>query len=134
MYDDDTVIYYAHSDINVIEKVLNEELSYLSRYFYQNELIWNLKKGKMEAMVSGTAKHLSLTSKCISIKYNGNIIKNTTTYKYLRNQLDRNLNLDENFERAYQKASGRHHLLAMLRCHLTTLAAVKILMWLLCRY
>ena len=43
MYADDTVIYYAHSDINVIEKVLNEEMSYLLRYFYQNELILNLK-------------------------------------------------------------------------------------------
>ena len=41
MYADDTVIYYAHSDINVIEKVLNKEMSYLSRYFYQNELILN---------------------------------------------------------------------------------------------
>ena len=59
MYADDTVIYYAHSDINVIEKVLNEEMSYLSRYFYQNELILNLKKGKTEAMVFGTGKCLS---------------------------------------------------------------------------
>ena len=48
MYADDTVIYYAHSDINVIEKVLNKEMSYLSRYFYQNELILNLKKVKTE--------------------------------------------------------------------------------------
>ena len=48
MYADDTVIYYAHSDINVIEKVLNKEMSYLSRYFYQNELILILKKVKTE--------------------------------------------------------------------------------------
>ena len=33
MYAGDTVIYYAHSDINVIEKVLNEEMNYFSRYF-----------------------------------------------------------------------------------------------------
>ena len=46
MYADDTVIYYAHSEINLTEKVLNEEISHLSRYFYQNERIWNLKKGK----------------------------------------------------------------------------------------
>ena len=54
------------------------------------------------------------------------IMKNPTTYKYLGNQLDRNLNLDENFEWAYRKTSGWLHLLAKLRCHLTTLAAVKI--------
>ena len=46
--------------------------------------------------------------------------------KYLGNQLDRNLNLDENFERAYRKTSGRLPLLTKLRCHLTTLAAMKI--------
>ena len=79
MYSDDTVIYYVHSDINVIEKVLNEEMTYLSHYFYQNELILNLKKGKTEAMVFRTAKRLSMTSKCVSIKYNGNIINNATT-------------------------------------------------------
>ena len=126
MYADDTVIYYAHSNINFIENVLNEEMNYLSRYFYQNELILNLKKGKTEAMVFGTAKRLSTTSKFLSIKYNGNVINNATTYKYLGNHLDRNLNLDENFERAYRKASGRLHLLAKLRCQLTTLAAMKI--------
>ena len=32
------------------------------------------------------------------LKYNGNEINNATTYKYLGNQLDRNLNLDENVE------------------------------------
>ena len=42
MYAKDTVIYYAHSDINVIEKVL----TYLSCYFYQNDVILNLKWGK----------------------------------------------------------------------------------------
>ena len=126
MYADGTVIYYAHSDINVIEKVLNEEMSYLTRYLYQNELILNLKKGKTEAMVFGTAKRLSMASKCISIKYNGKIMNNATAYKYLGNQLDRNLNLDENFEQAYRKASGRLHLLAKLRCYLIALAAMKI--------
>ena len=77
-------------------------------------------------MVFGTAEHLSMTSKYILIKYNGNVINNATTYKYLGNQLDRNLNLDENVEWAYKKASGRLQLLAKLRCHLTTLPAIKI--------
>ena len=41
---DDIIIHYAHSDINVIEKVLHEEMSYRVHYFYQNELTLNLKK------------------------------------------------------------------------------------------
>ena len=111
-------LYYVHSDINVIEKVLNDEMSYLLHYLYQNELILNLKKGKTEAMAFGTAKRLSMTSECISIRYNGNIMNNATTYKYLGNQLDKNLSINENFEQGYRKASGRLHLLAKLRCHL----------------
>ena len=126
MYADDTVIYYAHSNINFIQNVLNEEMNYLSRYFNQNELILNLKKGKTEAMVFRTAKRLSSTSKFLSIKYNGNAINNATIYKDLANHLDRNLNLDENFERAYRKTSGRLHLLAKLKCQLTTLVAMEI--------
>ena len=93
-------------------------MSYLLRYLYQNELILNLKKGKTEAMAFGTEKRLSMTSECISIRYNGNIMNNATTYKYLGSQLDKYLSLDENFEQAYRKASGRLHLLAKLRCHL----------------
>ena len=111
-------LYYVHSDINVIEKVLNDEMSYLLHYLYQNELILNLKKGKTEAMAFGTAKRLSMTSECISIRYNGNIMNNATTYKYLGNQLDKNLSINENFEQGYRKASGRLHLFAKLRCHL----------------
>ena len=80
------------------------------------------------------AKRLSMASKCISIKYYGNVINNAATYKYLGNQLDRNLNIDENFERAYRKASVRLHLLTNLRCHLTSLAAIKIFDMVLCRY
>ena len=101
-------------------------MSYLLRNFYQNELILSLKKWKTEAMVFRRSKPLSMTSKCISIKYNGNIINNATTYKYLGSQLDGNLNLDESFKGACRKASGRVHLLAKLRCHITTLAVMKI--------
>ena len=45
-------------------------------------------------------------------------MNNNTTHNDLGNQLDRNLNLDENFEQAHRKASGELHLLAKLRYHL----------------
>ena len=47
MFADDTVIYYAHKEVNVIEERLTEDLSRLSKWFEQNELIVNLKKGKL---------------------------------------------------------------------------------------
>ena len=45
-YADDTVIYFASSDINEIEQVIHEEMNNLNSYFENNELILNLKKGK----------------------------------------------------------------------------------------
>ena len=43
-YADDTVIYFASSDANEIEKVLQEEINNIFTYFENNELILNLEK------------------------------------------------------------------------------------------
>ena len=56
MYADDTVIHFAHRDINIIENILNEEIKYLSHYFYKNELILNLKKGKTGILIDWNSK------------------------------------------------------------------------------
>ena len=60
-YADDTVISFADSDAPTIQKVLNEEVENLKNYFCKNELVLNLKKGKTETMLFGTAKRLSNT-------------------------------------------------------------------------
>ncbi len=44
MYADDTVLYYAHKDVKIIEQKLTEDMSRLSEWFENNELIVNLKK------------------------------------------------------------------------------------------
>ena len=61
-YADDTVIYFASSDINEIEQVIHEEMNNLDSYFENNELILNLKKGKTETMLFGTAKRIGKKS------------------------------------------------------------------------
>ena len=59
MYADDTVLYYAHKDVKIIEQKLTEDMSRLSEWFENNELIVNLKKGKTECMLFGTGRNLS---------------------------------------------------------------------------
>ena len=59
MYADDTVLHYAHKEVSIIEEELTEDLSRLSEWFEQNELIVNLKKGTTECMLFGTGKNLS---------------------------------------------------------------------------
>ena len=48
-YVDDTVIFTSSSDIVVIKSNLSQDLHNLSNWFRDNELIFNLKKGKSES-------------------------------------------------------------------------------------
>ena len=76
MYADDTVIYVADKSISQIEKLLEEDLQNIAKYFDKNELIINLKKGKTEAMIFGTGKKLSTTNKHLEVNYRGKPIIN----------------------------------------------------------
>ena len=58
MYADDTVIYTSHRDIKVIENTLSANMTVIKNWLDKNRLIINLKKGKTESMLFGTAKRL----------------------------------------------------------------------------
>ena len=58
-YADDTVIFTSSSEVSIIESHLNQDVNSLATWFHKNELIINLKKGKTEAMLFGTAKRLN---------------------------------------------------------------------------
>lgn len=123
-YADDTVIYFASSDVCEIEKVLQDEINHIHTYFENNELILNLNKGKTETMLFGTSKRIG--SKTIGIEMKNTKINHTTTYCYLGNELDPSLTMNHNFEKRYRKASGRLNLLAKMRSFLSVEAAYKI--------
>ena len=59
MYADDTVVYFSNDKIEKIESVLNSEFENILRYINDSGLVLNLKKGKTESMLFGTAKKLS---------------------------------------------------------------------------
>ena len=125
-YADDTVIYVPGKDIETIERALSQDLELIAEYFNQNELVINLKKGKTEIMMFGTGKRLSSQPRNLEVKYRGQVINTTKSYKYLGYILDTSLTLSENFDAAYKKASGRLRLLSKLREHVTSDAALKI--------
>lgn len=85
-YADDTVVYFSSSKFDEIEKVLNDEINDLKKYFDKNELILNLKKGKTETMLFGTAKRIG--TKSLKITLDDHDVNHTTTYCYLGNELD----------------------------------------------
>ena len=43
--------YYSNIDVNVIEDILNLEMDGIGKYYRENELLLNLKKGKTEVML-----------------------------------------------------------------------------------
>ena len=56
LYADDAIIYYSNKDLDIVQETLNIELQNIAKYFRNNELIINLKKGKTEAILFGTAR------------------------------------------------------------------------------
>ena len=125
-YADDNVIYTAHKDINQLSKLLNEDLNSISNFFYENELLANLKKGKTETMLFGTSKRLSKINQGLELFYREERINNTESYKYLGNTVDPTLTLNSDFDAKYKNASKRLKLMARVRPFLTKSAALKI--------
>ena len=125
-YADDTVIYYSHADYKEIEDKINIDLNRISTFFDDNELIINLKKGKSESMLFGTAKRLANIPSEFNCLYRGTKINQVKEYKYLGNYIDSNLSFKANFEKAYKKASARLRLLEKMRPYLTKYATIQI--------
>ena len=83
-YDDDTFIFTPSRNFDDIERNLKNDINNLSTWFRKNELIVNLKKGKTESMIFGTAKRLNrLQGKQLNLMVNRLPINSTTSYKYL---------------------------------------------------
>ena len=98
----------------------------LAKWCKENELILNLKKGKSEAMILGTAKRLAMLNKALKVKYQHYTVNVTTSYRYLRVDIDPSLTFNDYFMTSYKKVTGRLHLLNKLRFQLDMKAAVTI--------
>ena len=126
-YADDTVIFTAAKDLESIQRHLSEDCHNLSSWFRDNELVLNLKKGKTECMIFGTAKRLNaLNGRQLALTVNGTLINTTSSYKYLGVNLDSSLNLESHFDKMYKRAAGRFNLLRRIRPLIDKSSAEKI--------
>ena len=93
---------------------MNEDFKYIAQYLDDSELVINLKrkkkKKKTDSMMFGTAKRLQTVNN-FNVFYRFNIINQVNSYVYLRNTIDSSLNLNENLDKKYKKASSRMQLL-----------------------
>ena len=125
MYADDTVIYTSHRDIKVIENTLSTNMTVIKNWLDKNRLIINLKKGKTESMLFGTAKRLCSHSD-LKVSLQGHLINFTSKYKYLGMHLDPSLCMSDHLEKVLKKATARIKLLARMRKSMSMLAAKSV--------
>ena len=117
-YADDTVLYVSDKDVRVISRKLTNDLTKLSNWLTETELVINLKKGKTEALLFGTSQKVSKDHDNLIVHCNDLRIANTTSYKYLGVTIDSSLNLNSFFQQCYKKVSSRLRLLWKLRPYL----------------
>ena len=88
LYADDTCLYFSAKDPKILEKVINNELSLLSDWFFHNHLLLNVKKCNF--MLIGTKAKLRHFDS-INININGTKLVRVTECKYLGVTIDENL-------------------------------------------
>ena len=124
MYAEDTVI-TSDSDISVIEQTLTSEMNNISRWLDKNRLIINLKKGKTESLLFGTAKRLC-SKDPMKVYVNEKLINAADGYRNLGVWLDSTLNLNEHLRRMLRKADTKIKLLSRVRHSLSSFAAKAV--------
>ena len=125
MYADDTVIFYSDKSAKAVGDVINHEANLAGKWFTDNNLIMNLKKGKTEFVIYGTSQKLSRQPSC-HIEIGGAEINQSSSYEYLVVSLDHHLSLQEQINKVYKKASNRLKLLQRIRPNISPHVAEKI--------
>ena len=125
MYADDTVIFYLDKSAKAVEDVINHEANLVGKWFMDNNLIMNLKKGKTEFVMYGTSQKLS-KQPSYPIEIGGAEIYQSSSYEYLGVTLDHHLKLQHQTNKIYKKALSRLKLLQRIRSNISPHVAEKI--------
>ena len=112
-YADDTVMYVSGNDSESIQKKLNADILEVYNWLTDNDLSWNLKKGKTETMVFGTSIHVKKAAP-LNTLIKKTSINQTSSNKYLGTHFDSTLALNGSFNSKYKKHSSRLRLLSKL--------------------
>ena len=78
MYADDSVIFFSERSVAAVEEVLNQEANLVCKWFTNNNLILNLKKGKTELVIYGTSQKLAKQPSC-NVSLHGTPINQATS-------------------------------------------------------
>eukprot|EP00794_Sanderia_malayensis_P020697 gene20697-22733_t len=88
----------------------------------KNDLIVNLKPGKTETVLYGTAQKLR-TQPSTDVSINGDTINRVNQYEYLGVTFDRHMNFSEQLSKISKKVSQRINMLKRVRVNITSATA-----------
>ncbi|MEM6812713.1 MAG: reverse transcriptase family protein, partial [Pseudomonadota bacterium] len=124
-YADDTVIYVSGKNKDEVQTKLQKDFLSVTKWLDSKDLVINMKKGKTECMLFGTAQKIK--NKTLEVTNNHqHRVHIAKSYKYLGVLLDQTLSLREHIDKTYKKAAGRLYLLRRIRPQLTTKVAMTI--------
>ena len=90
LFADDTVIYYAHKNIEVAAEAIQQDLHEIDRWMDSNKLTINIRKTQY-MIISGHHKKFE----SIDIRIKDSPLIRTKSYKYLGVKIDQNLNYSQ---------------------------------------
>ena len=125
LYADDTVIYFAHKNVNVALQLLQQDLDRLVDWCSDNKVTINSKKNKycLYGMRSNVKQSKSIDT---LLSLNNNILDRVSSYKYLGFILDEHLNFNKHITELCNLVTHKLYLLSRIRKYLTTQACITI--------
>ena len=121
MYADD----FSERSVAAVEGILNQEANLVGKWFTNNNLILNLKKGKNELVIYGISQKLAKQPSC-NVSLPGTPINQATSYEYLGITLDSHLTMSMQIDKIFKRALNRVKLLQRIRPNISPLVAEKI--------
>ena len=110
LYADDTFLCAQNSDLNLLEKEVNQEMAKVYQWLCSNKLTLNLKKSKFMIVTRKRERQ-----DAFSVKINNKKLVQCDTYKYLGVFFDRKLNWNAHIEYLCSKISKAVGSLSKLR-------------------
>ena len=120
-----TVLPYSASSSKLIEETLKHEGNILFDWFNNNSLILNLKPGKAELTIYGTARNLATQHEC-NVELKGSKINHATHCEYLGVSLDQHLTMSQQTTKIYKRINQCLKKLRRVRKNVTNSTAETI--------
>ena len=95
MFADDTNLVFSSTNLNLLYKIINDELSLISNWFKVNNISFNIKKTDYILFCSGSKK---IDNKGLDILIDKTKINQVTKTKFLSGIITDNLNLNEHIK------------------------------------